>query len=177
MSRLSKYDWILEGEQILREFAQDKIKILYLCERLKVTRGSFYHHFESIEDYIIELLKHWKQTQTASYIELAEQEHDVKLKSEKLNELVFNGDHAVEAAIRSWSFYQPKVKVFLDEVDEIRLSFLKVLFVEFGLKEEEAIQFAKIEYATLIGLQQLNPQVSKEELASLFKFYQDRIKL
>ncbi|MEL7340174.1 MAG: TetR/AcrR family transcriptional regulator, partial [Bacteroidota bacterium] len=101
MARLSKEDWLAEGFKVLSEFAQHKLRILYLCERLGVTRGSFYHHFESIEDYIEQLMQSWEQQNTLQLIELANTAEGPKERFQKLNEMVVSLDQSIETAIRS----------------------------------------------------------------------------
>lgn len=173
MARLTRDKWLAEGLKILAEFAQHKIRVLYLCERLGVTRGSFYHHFESIEDFIQALLEHWERENTLAFIEATRNTEDPSAKMAVLNEQVLQADQAVEAAIRSWSYYHPVVKEVLDRVDRTRLDFLKTVFVQMGIPTQRAAGLAQLDYATLIGLQQLNPTATPEELTALFRLYSE----
>ena len=174
MARLTKEDWLAEGIKILSEFAQNKLRILYLCERLKVTRGSFYHHFESIDDYISSLMKKWEEENTLEFIRVSNQGDDPLKKMNILDNRIGNAQQTVEAAIRSWSFYNPLVKEHLDRVDQERLAYLEKLFIEMGYKKKIAVAKAKIEYGLLIGLQQLNPNVSKQEMQAIFEVYRKK---
>ncbi len=169
--RLSKQDWIREGFSILSEFAQDKIRILYLCKRLKVTRGSFYHHFESIDDYVNCLLQAWQEENTERFIQAAEGGGTAEDKMEALDELVFDTDNAVEAAIRSWSFYSDIVQRHVKKVDEQRIAYLTGVFKQMGASAENAPRIAKLEYATLIGIQQLYPAKFDEEVRQLYTLH------
>ena len=123
MSRLNKKDWINEGFEILEEFAQNKLRILYLCDRLSVTKGSFYHHFKNIDDYISELMKTWEEENTLDFIKEASKGNTPEEKMERLNLQVIQATQAVETSIRSWSFYHPVVKEHLLRVDKTRLVF------------------------------------------------------
>lgn len=172
MARLSKKDWLEEGFKILTEFAQDKLKILYLCERLGVTRGSFYHHFTSIDNYISELMEAWEEENTMEFIRVASQGKTLEEKMELLNSQVIQTHQALETSIRSWSFYHPTVKKHLEKVDRIRLSFLENIFTESGLSKKEARLKAKLEYILLVGLQQLFPNMSKKEMMAIYDMYQ-----
>ena len=51
MKRLNKEKWLQTGLDILNKTSYTDIKIEYLCKHLKVTKGSFYHHFKNINDY------------------------------------------------------------------------------------------------------------------------------
>jgi len=171
MARLTKEKWLEEGLKILSEFAQHKLRILYLCERLGVTRGSFYHHFNSIEGYIRALVEFWKEQNTVTFIEATQSAEGAEEKMKVLNEQILKTDQAVEAAIRSWSYYQPIVKENLAEVDQMRLRFLQEVFMSLGTEAERAYQLAQLDYAMLVGIQQLFPQASESEMRELFKVY------
>lgn len=177
MARLSKSDWLAEGFTILSEFAQNKLRILYLCERLGVTRGSFYHHFDGIEDYVDALMAQWKKEHTEELIDLSNQHHSPLDQLQALNGLVAQKDQSIEAAIRSWSFYQPLVRKHLAKVDEMRMAYLANLYQGLGAEKEVAIDMAKVEYATLIGLQQLYPKLDAEGFDRLYEAFRSLAKL
>lgn len=174
MARLNKQDWLKEGFKILAEFAQNKLRILYLCDRLQVTKGSFYHHFKSIDDYITELMKYWEEENTLDFIAVASKGNSPEEKMELLNLQVSKVKQAVETSIRSWSFYHPVVKEHLARVDKTRLAFLQGIFEEMGNEKKKAMFLAKIEYALLIGVQQLFPDISKKEIEELYTVYLDQ---
>lgn len=171
MAKLSKSDWLEEGFKILSEFAQDKLRIAYLCERLHVTRGSFYHHFESIENYTDELLQEWERKNTLNLIKNAGKGGSPWEKMQILAEEIAQASQTVEAAIRSWSFYKPLIKSYLEKVDDIRLGYLRQLFEDMGLERNLAHRRAQIDYAVLVGLQQLYPNISKREMEELWRVY------
>ena len=169
MARLSKQDWLAEGFKLLSEFAQDKLRIMYLCERLNVTRGSFYHHFTGIDNYVSELMQAWQQQNTLELIRGANKGKSAEERMEILSELVAQKDQKIETAIRSWSFYHPVVQQHLAKVDEVRLDFLRQLFEGIGFAPKTAKIKARLEYATLIGIQQLFPDISKSDVAELWE--------
>lgn len=171
MARLSKEDWLEEGFKILKEFAQNKLRILYLCQRLGVTRGSFYHHFTSIENYVASLMQRWEKENTRKWIQLANQKNEAQDKMNVLNALVLEQDHAIEAAIRSWGFYQPLVKEYLDRVDKMRLDYLEEIFKGKGYKDQEASLMAELEYALLIGVQHRYPGKFGKRVKALYMKY------
>ncbi len=176
MARLVKQDWLEEGFRLLSEFAQDRLRIAYLCERLKVTRGSFYHHFKSIDDYISTLLEEWAKRNTNELIQQSRQAQAPDEKMAILNQMIFTTDQSIEAAIRSWSFYHPVVKSHLEQVDQKRLAFLIDVFQAMGLSLNDAKLQAELEYGTLIGLQQLFPNISTQRLNTLYEFHLKRLK-
>lgn len=175
MARLSKEDWLAEGFKLLREFAQDKLRILYLCKRLGVTRGSFYHHFKGIEDYIAALMESWEQENTLRLIKSANKGQSPEERMEILAQMIADSDQTVEAAIRSWSFYHTKVKKHLSKVDELRITYVEEIFKDLGAEPELALKKAKLDYAVLVGVQQLFPDASSGELRSLWEVHKQSI--
>jgi len=175
LARLSREDWLEEGIKILSEFAQDKLRILYLCERLKVTRGSFYHHFESIDDYISSLMKKWEEENTFEFIRHSDKGIDARERMEILANRVGDAQQSVEASIRSWSFYNPLVKEHLNRVDQERLAYLRGIFKDLGYDKKKVKVMAMIDYGLLIGIQQLNPDISKKEMEKIYNVYREMI--
>lgn len=171
MAKLGKTDWLEEGFKILSEYNQAKIRILYLCERLKVTRGSFYHHFVSIEAYITSLMEAWEEQNTLALIRISNMKMEPTARMMALNAEVEKADQRVEAAVRSWSFYNSIVKKHVQKVDNIRLEHLSSIFIQMGFNAKKAINKARLEYAMLVGVQQLFPELSSGEMQELWETY------
>ena len=172
MPRLTKSDWFAEGLRILSEFAQDKIKILYLCKRFGVTRGSFYHHFVSIDDYIEALMSYWADHNTRDFIKAANQGASPMERIAILNDMVIKAEVSVEAAIRSWSYYNEIVRKKVAIVDQLRLSYLKQIFLDMDMDDPTAQAMANLEYALLVGVQQLFPKATQKEMEAMYKVHQ-----
>ena len=165
---LSQRQWLDEGFRLLSEFSQDKLRIQYLCERLKVTRGSFYHHFTGIDDYIEKMMEAWEEENTHALMRQANEGASAEESMDLLSKAVSSKNQSIEAAIRSWSFYQPTVAKHLNKVDKLRLQFLKGLHERMGKTTEEASLLADLDYGALIGIQQLYPNVATEKMKALW---------
>jgi AcrR family transcriptional regulator len=46
--------------ELLAERGCDAVTIAGLCERLLVTHGSFYHHFENMPAFVVAFAGHWQ---------------------------------------------------------------------------------------------------------------------
>jgi AcrR family transcriptional regulator len=57
--RLSVDDWIRAGFELLADGGPGALTIGHLCERLNVTKGSFYWHFTDIQAYRATLVDAW----------------------------------------------------------------------------------------------------------------------
>ncbi len=165
---LSKSQWLEEGFKLLSEFSQDKLRIQYLCDRLKVTRGSFYHHFTGIDNYIEEMMEAWEEENTHAMMRQANEGTNAEESMDLLSKAVSTKNQSIEAAIRSWSFYQPTVAKHLAKVDKLRLQFLKGLHSRMGRSDEEAALLADLDYGALIGIQQLYPNIAQEKMKALW---------
>lgn len=172
---LSKKSWLAEGFALLAEFSQDKLTIQYLCTRLKVTRGSFYHHFSGIENYIQEMMEAWEEENTHLLVKEANTGSSAEESMELLAKAVSSKNQSIEAAIRSWSFYQPTVARHLAKVDQLRLTYLKQLHLKMGRSDEQANLIADLDYATLIGVQQLYPNIADEKMKALWQLQKKMI--
>ena len=138
-----------------------------------MTRGSFYHHFKSIDEYIGALMQEWEKENTLEFIRVSSKGGDPMERMALLNQQVVETDQSVEAAIRSWSFYHQQVKQHLEKVDQIRITYLEGIFLEMGFAEEKALAKAKLDYAILVGLQQLYPKTIAKEMESLREVYME----
>src|SRR5215510_439365 len=58
-NRLSVDDWIQAGYTLLAEDGLQAIKVDRLCDRLGVTKGSFYWHFSDMAAYRAALIESW----------------------------------------------------------------------------------------------------------------------
>ena len=57
--RLSTDDWIQAGFALLAEGGPNALRLDRLCERLEVTKGSFYWHFADMRAYRAALVEAW----------------------------------------------------------------------------------------------------------------------
>ncbi len=54
----SQIDWLLAGEKLVTAKAAKNVSIDALCRAMRLTKGSFYHHFHSADDYTKKLDAH-----------------------------------------------------------------------------------------------------------------------
>ena len=171
MKKIEREDWFTTGLEILNTDGFLKITIDNLCDVLKVTKGSFYHHFKNVDTYIDALMKYWVDRNTKSLIKQVDNLKTPQEKMEKLNKLVLQRSHKSEQVIRGWSFSNDAVRKYVTAVDEIRIEYTANLKVLCGEKVDVARQLAMLEYACLIGIQQLYPDMSVKKQLELYKLF------
>ena len=176
MERLDKNSWLLEGIRILECEGFTRITIDNLCDRQKRSKGSFYYHFKNIEGYVESIMKYWQKKNTVDLIKFTEAISSTDIKLKHLNELTSSLSQKTEQIIRAWSFSNDTVKEFVRQVDDMRIKYLIDLNIQSGMMEVEANDYAIIEYGTLIGIQQLCPDISQEYFKHLFLVFLNKVK-
>jgi AcrR family transcriptional regulator len=56
--------WLDEGLDLLATSGVNGVTIQALCERLGLSKGSFYHHFKGMAGYRTALLEHFEERET-----------------------------------------------------------------------------------------------------------------
>lgn len=172
MARLSKEDWLKKGLQVLTTKGYTSLRLEYLCEQLEVTRGSFYHHFKDMDDYVEKLMQYWEENSN-SIMKQAELHEGTPLeKLNKLQEGVFKISARLEVVIRAWATFNKTVLKYTRKIDRKRISFVAELYEAHGMSKEVAEITSKIEYATYIGVQNLYFVESKKEAESLYREFE-----
>ena len=176
MGRLTVDDWLEAGFDVLRRDGAAALTIERLTRRLRVTKGSFYHHFSSRDDFVRALLGRWEQKLTLELIEASREGLGFADRSRRLTRLgrrLF--EPRLEVAIRAWALRDPMVMEFQRRVDEERLSYLEELFRQAAGDPRQACDMALIRYAFSVGAQQLQPELEPEHYARLFKLLNEQL--
>ena len=172
VSTLSRDDYLAAGLGLMAEGGVNAVTIAALCERLGVTKGSFYHHFGDVSDFHEALLASWEDS-TSQAIEKARAVADSHKRLSVLKELGVAAHHEAESAIRAWGrSYEPAAAV-VRRVDAARETNLVESFKAIGLPPTRARHLARIGLATLIGTQSLERPVDRRRLLAVFDEYQE----
>jgi AcrR family transcriptional regulator len=166
MTVVSKQEWIQAGLNQLREFGCQAISGEKLARRLDVTRGSFYHHFKSMDDYVEQLMDEWEQSYTLEKLEKA---HSVDPWQEmtRLLEMAWNSDINLEVAVRQWGFSHPLVQKRVERIDSLRLGHISNLYGILVSDPVKGRQLGTIAYYGLLGALHASPRPTKAGLKEL----------
>jgi Transcriptional regulator len=171
MKKVDKKDWFEKGLELLASDGFQKITIDNMCTVLKVTKGSFYHHFQNTEGYVEALMKYWMEKNTIDFINSTETITEIIEKHDRLNELVSSASQKAEQVIRAWSFSNETVRQYVQQVDDMRMKYLIDINMQSGMDAKEAQDYSILEYGALIGVQQLCPNISKEDFKYLYQLF------
>ena len=161
--------WLAEGLKILANKGPGALSIESLTQAAGKTKGSFYHHFMSRENYVKQLLEYYEKTNIDEINEVVDQENNPREQLKKLSKLVFQISSDIELVIRAWALYDPTVKTYQDRMDQRRLEYVKNLHVSSGLKADQAEILSYRDHALFLGLQQLRHLLSDAKLRRVLR--------
>jgi AcrR family transcriptional regulator len=164
--------WIEAGLDLLAEGGVGAVTIAALCDRLGVTKGSFYHRFSDVAAFHEALLSSWEAS-THTAIEHGRAVTDFHRRLSVLKELGVAAHHEAESAIRAWGRSYEPAAVVVRRVDAAREANLVETFRALGIPPARARRLARIGLATLIGTQALEHPVDRKRLLAVFDEYQD----
>lgn len=176
MKRTDKESWLAEGLEILGSDSPAHPTIEALCERLNRTKGSFYHHFQDMDQYTEALMRYWFESSTQRFIDEAEQITGSGSRIQALADRVAGVGHRCERAIRNWADSNATVARYVKQADESRMAYVTKIAEEDGYPAPQARRIAMIQYALLTGMEQLFPNLPAEEFKQLQDIVIERLK-
>lgn len=156
--RLDAEDWILGALGLWAERGLDGVTIAALSERLGVTKGSFYWHFENREALVRRALALWAERSTKDTIAALSSIAEPRRRLLALFETAFDElDHLrMEAAILAAGLAgNDEVRGFYEKVHAVRVRFVSRIYAELGLDRRRARTRAVATMGTYLGTLQL----------------------
>ena len=155
--QLDRDAWVLAATDVLADEGIAGLRVEVLAKRLKVTKGSFYWHFQDRRDLLIAVLQTWrdgrirdivKQTRAQSGRELEQIYHVIDVYSASRS----RRGAMIELAVRDWARRDPDAAAIVAEVDEMRLRCARELFLACGVPMDEASSRCMLLYAYVFGI-------------------------
>lgn len=160
---------------MLAEEGARGVTIDRLAERVGLSKGSFYHHFRGMPGFKTALLAHFEAEHTTRFIDAVEHEGAAtpRAKLERLLALVLSEEHVnhgpdVEVAMRAWAQQDLGVRAAQERVDQIRIDYVRDLWLVLGGNANEAVQMGQLIYLLLIGASHVIPPLPAAELRQLY---------
>ena len=172
VSTLTRDHYLAAGLDLLADGGVSAVTIAALCNRLRVTKGSFYHHFDDVAGFHEALLACW-EAGTYEAIDAARAVADSHKRLGVLKELAVGAHHEAESAIRAWGRSYELAAAVVRRVDAARETNLVESFKAIGLPATRARHLARIGLATLIGTQSLERPVDRKRLLAVYDEYQE----
>ncbi|MEU2040315.1 TetR/AcrR family transcriptional regulator [Nocardia niwae] len=138
--RLSYDAWVDGALALLAREGVSAIKIPRLCQELGVTKGSFYWHFDDIEQLMEAMADRWSARQSEIIRALGAIE-SVPVEQRIANmaaNLIEQGTWATEATVREWARSDEKVAETVRALDRQIFETVRKAMLELGFTPEEA---------------------------------------
>jgi AcrR family transcriptional regulator len=169
VERLSTADYYREALIVLEEWGSEALTIATLCERLAVTKGSFYHHFGSMPNFVVQLLAFWESEHSERLIAVSRAQRDPAARIALLIDLGVGLPHGSEAAIRGWGRSNADVAAVTARVDRRRERHLVDAITAVGVDRARARVLGRLALNALIGAQQREHPVDLKRLRQTFE--------
>ncbi|RZF63882.1 TetR/AcrR family transcriptional regulator [Sphingomonas populi] len=174
--RLTREDWIAVARKVLVKSGIDDVKVDRLAKRMKVTRGSFYWHFEDRQALLDALLEDWRGRNVREIEQIAARWATTPLDFVEVVRIWLGEDPIVpqfDTAIRAWARKSPAVARLVHETDKAWVTLLQSHFTRMGLGPDESLVRARVVYFHQIGYYALAIDESIEERVRLAPFYNE----
>ncbi|NDV21863.1 TetR/AcrR family transcriptional regulator [Desulfovibrio sp. JC022] len=168
-SRHCAEDLLDAGLKLLETESVQQLTIDSLCRKLKVTKGSFYHHFKNRADFLERMLEYWVEGWTLASIEAADKGADA---IERFNLIVENSHKlpsGTETSIRAWALCDPFAQKYIERVDSMRIEYLRSIFEEVSGDPERAVLLSKISYSMFLGVRMMGANISEKDHSHILK--------
>src|ERR1700733_9521866 len=155
--RLSVDDWVQEGFRVLAEDGVKALTLGHLCNRLGVTKGSFYWHFSDMTAYRTALIDTWAvvRDEDRSFGALVGQPPRQRL-SRMMTALVGPRHWMLERAMRGGARAEPTVAAAVRASDQKVVAAVRQAFLDAGFDREQAEMRATATFAAGIGFLHLS---------------------
>ncbi|BBY17023.1 TetR/AcrR family transcriptional regulator [Mycolicibacterium litorale] len=171
--RLSVDDWIQNGYAIVAEAGLAALKVDRLCDRLGVTKGSFYWHFDDMRAYRAALVAEWgrmRDEDRRRLDEMADLPPRERL-SQMMSELVSTRHWTMERAMREWARSDDAVAAGVRAADRALVAGVRRALLDGGFDEEDADLRANAIFAAGVGFIHLSgPTPSARQAARRERF-------
>lgn len=156
--RVGVEDWIQAGYALLAEEGIKALKIDRLCERLGVTKGSFYWHFDGMPSYRKALTAAWADLRDEARLDFDDM-GDLPPRARlaaMMSALVSPQHWTLERAMREWARSDPAAADGVRESDRRVVAAVRQAFLDYGFDAEEADLRANATFAAGIGFLHLS---------------------
>lgn len=164
-ARLGADDWLRAGLDLLAEEGINGIKIQRLCDRLGVTKGSFYWHFPSRDALLQAALERWENVEQEALFGALEKVTDPHERLRALIQMVAAEipSHVIYSALLQ-ALDHPIVQPVIGRMSERRLQYLTSAFRQVGFEPAKAKHRARLAYSAYVGFLQLSLQLPQSRL-------------
>jgi AcrR family transcriptional regulator len=139
-----------------------------MARQLRLTKGSFYHHFADIADYQSQLIAHWADQYLSTASAVPEDPAAALALLDTVMAEAFGPTTEPEVAIRAWAQQDKAVRAQVEKVDDVRRAFVSQVFLSLTGDVIQARRMADLLFAMLVGSIMALPRYSPQRVAVLY---------
>jgi len=164
-NKLTREDWLKAGQSVLRQTGISSLKLQTLTERLHVSTGSFYHHFNDFDDYLTQLARHFDVEEVKQVSETARKAGGTPLdRIRRIGQLTLKaGLFRLDAAMRVWASHDKRAEAAVRRAEKVALDYLTDAFKDMGFDNETASFRARILQAVNVARVHFDPQLANQK--------------
>jgi AcrR family transcriptional regulator len=151
--RRSRDDYFAAAMQILEASGFPALSASALVDHMGLTRGAFYHRFESFDDFVDGLLAYWERHYSRVLISESADVPDLFTMLRLQTQMAVSLPHGAEVAFRAWGTINARVAAAQKRVDQLRRAGLTRSLVDHGIPPAPASVYADISLNALAGAQ------------------------
>jgi AcrR family transcriptional regulator len=173
--------WVDVALHALATGGPGAVRVEALAAQLGVSKGGFYWHFKDRQALLEEMLDTWEKAVVEDVIERVEsQPADPRAKLEQLFALAFElaaspDGLAVELALRDWSRRDRDVAARVRRVDNRRMDYLRALFGQLSVDENEVEVRSMLVFSLFIGSYFIAAQHPNKSRSQVLQLALDRL--
>ncbi|MGV0579347.1 TetR/AcrR family transcriptional regulator [Mycolicibacterium elephantis] len=174
--------WIAEAFRALGVGGPEAVRVELLAQKIGVTKGGFYWHFEDREALLTAVLEEWERAGTWDIIERIEAESpstDARARLQTMFRITTapDGDELTRAelAIRVWGKRDEDVAERIRRVDRRRMDYLRSLFGQICESPEDVEARSLAASSIMMGSQLMETEHGKYSRAELIKIVLDQM--
>lgn len=128
------------GQDVLREQGVSELKLATLTGRLKVSTGSFYHHFSDFDEYLGSVAEAFSADRVQNVLDRVRAETSDPVTRIRLLARASLDDKTfdLDRAMRVWATMDSRAQATVSRAEELVLAFLGEAFRDLGFKPSEA---------------------------------------
>ena len=160
-SRLTADDWLLAALDIMVDDGIAGVKIHRLCERLGVTKGSFYWHFQDLDGFLGELARRWAEEGARMPAQMVGTEDPAAGLLHAMEVFADKRSRNLTRAFRDWSQTDERARAAIRKTDEASFDAIRDAIERLGFDRDEAEVRAKVLYYAGVGFAHVGPLGSR----------------
>jgi AcrR family transcriptional regulator len=169
MSRKNKEDWLMAGLAVLAGAGLPGLTIDAMALEMGLTKGSFYHHFENVQEFKQQLLAYWAHQYLSTSGSLPDDPQERLSLLDGIMEQTFSAITAPEIAIRLWAQQDDQARPFVERVDAFRRQIVYEIFESLVGDPAKAWLMTDTLFTITIGSMAAIPQIPTSRVLELYR--------